>query len=107
MPPTEDAPAVFLTEHATRMTPGWITDRFADLRDEAGLSKELTPHCLRRSYVTHLAELGYADRVIQDQVGHSHAATAAIYLSVSDDFKNRMVRNALDRQLTTTAGGAR
>ena len=95
-----DAPAVFVTERATRMAPGWITDRFAELRDEAGLPGELTPHCLRHSYVTHLAELGYADRFIQDQVGHSHSATTAIYLSVSDDFKNRMVRTALDRQLT-------
>ncbi|MBV9192648.1 MAG: tyrosine-type recombinase/integrase [Solirubrobacterales bacterium] len=82
------------------MAPGWITDRFAELRDEAGLPGELTPHCLRHSYVTHLAELGYADRFIQDQVGHSHSATTAIYLSVSDDFKNRMVRSALDSQLT-------
>jgi integrase/recombinase XerC len=99
-----DAPAVFVTERATRMAPGWITDRFAELRDEAGLASELTPHCLRHSYVTHLAEHGYADRFIQDQVGHSHAATTAIYLSVSDDFKNRMVRNALDRQLTAIGG---
>jgi integrase/recombinase XerC len=102
----QNAPAVFVTERATRMAPGWITDRFAEVRDEAGLPPELTPHCLRHSYVTHLAELGYADRFIQDQVGHSHAATTAIYLSVSDDFKDRMVRSAMDRQMSEV-GGAR
>ncbi len=99
------SPAVFVTERASRIAPGSITDRFAEVRDEAGLPPELTPHCLRHSYVTHLAELGYADRFIQDQVGHSHAATTAVYLSMSDDFKNRMVRDVLDRQLTTSAGG--
>lgn len=51
----------------------------------------------------HLAELGFAQRFIQDQVGHSHAATTAIYLSVSDEFKDRMVRRALDAQLTAAA----
>ena len=100
----QNAPAVFVTERATRMAPGWITDRFAEVRDDAGLPSELTPHCLRHSYVTHLAELGYADRFIQDQVGHSHAATTAIYLSVSDDFKDRMVRSAMDRQLSAVGG---
>jgi integrase len=46
-----------------------------------------------------LAELGWASKFIQDQVGHSHAATTAIYMSVSDDFKDRMVRAAIDDQL--------
>lgn len=101
----DGSPAVFVTERASRIAAGSITDRFAELRDEAGLPSELTPHCLRHSYVTHLAELGYADRFIQDQVGHSHSATTAIYLSVSDDFKNRMVRDVLDRQLAATGGG--
>jgi integrase len=46
-----------------------------------------------------LAELGWASKFIQDQVGHSHAATTATYMSVSDDFKDRMVRAAIDDQL--------
>ena len=31
------------------------------------------------------------------QVGHSHAATTAIYTSVSTDYRNRVLRTALDR----------
>jgi hypothetical protein len=49
--------------------------------------------------VTHLAELGWAAKFIQDQVGHSHAATTAVYVSVGDDFKDRLVRAAIDEQL--------
>ena len=101
------APGDVLTERGTRIAGAYITERFAELRDEAGPPGELTPHCLRHSYVTHLAELGWATRFIQDQVGHSHAATTAIYLSVSDDFKDRMVRAALDDQLATAAGAGR
>ncbi len=99
----DEHPALFVTERGTRIAGAYVTERFAELRDEAGLPGELTPHCLRHSYVTHLAELGWASRFIQDQVGHSHAATTAIYLSVSDDFKDRMVRAALDDQLAAAA----
>jgi integrase/recombinase XerC len=100
-------PAVFLTERGTRISPSYISERFAGIRAEAGLPEELTPHCLRHSYVTHLAELGFADRFIQDQVGHSHAATTAVYLSVTDDFKDRMVRASIDAQLAGVGGGGR
>jgi site-specific recombinase XerD len=92
-------PAMFLTERGTRISPSYINERFAEIRAEAALPAELTPHCLRHSYVTHLAEEGWAQRFIQDQVGHSHAATTAVYLSVSDDFKDRMVRRAIEGQL--------
>ena len=90
---------MFLTERGTQIAVEYVNSRFAEIRDEAGLPSELTPHCLRHSYVTYLAEQGWASRFIQDQVGHSHAATTAIYLSVSDDFKDRMVRAAIDEQL--------
>ncbi len=97
-------PAMFLTERGTRIAVSYINERFAEIRAEAGLDQLLTPHCLRHGYVTHLAELGWAAKFIQDQVGHSHAATTAIYLSVGDDFKDRMVRSAIDDQLSRLGG---
>jgi site-specific recombinase XerD len=98
-------PAMFLTEHGTRMAAASINERFAEIRRDAALDELLTPHCLRHSYVTHLAELGWAARFIQDQVGHSRAATTAIYMSVGDDFKDRLVRAAIDEQLIEPGGG--
>jgi integrase/recombinase XerC len=97
-------PAMFLTERRTRIAVAYINERFAEIRREAGLEEMLTPHCLRHSYVTHLSELGWAARFIQDQVGHSHAATTAIYMSVGDDFKDRLVRAAIDEQLIQLGG---
>lgn len=97
-------PAMFLTERGTRIALAYINERFAEIRREAGLDELLTPHCLRHSYVTHLAEEGWAAKFIQDQVGHSHAATTAIYLSVGDDFKDRLVRAAIDEQLRGLGG---
>jgi integrase/recombinase XerC len=100
-------PAVFLTERGTRIAVEYVNSRFAEIRDEAGLPSELTPHCLRHSYVTYLAEQGWASKFIQEQVGHSHAATTAIYMSVSDDFKDRLVRAAIDEQLRGLGGAGR
>jgi integrase/recombinase XerC len=97
-------PAVFVTERGTRISLPYVNERFAEIRNEAGLDAILTPHCLRHSYVTHLAELGWAAKFIQDQVGHSHAATTAIYMSVGDDFKDRLLRAAIDEQLAQIGG---
>jgi site-specific recombinase XerD len=59
----------------------------------------LSPHCLRHSYVTHLIEDGYDALFVQQQVGHSHAATLAIYTSVSSDYRTKMLRASLDRSV--------
>jgi integrase/recombinase XerC len=97
-------PALFVTERGTRISIAYVNERFGEIRAEAGLDGMLTPHCLRHSYVTHLAELGWAAKFIQDQVGRSHAATTAIYMSVGDDFKDRLVRAAIDEQLLQLGG---
>jgi integrase/recombinase XerC len=99
--------AMFLTERGTRIALAYINERFAEIRAAAGLDELLTPHCLRHSYVTHLAELGWAAKFIQDQVGHNHAATTAVYMFVGDDFKDRLVRAAIDEQLTQLGGPSR
>lgn len=91
----EDAEAIWVTERRKRLTLNYLDDRFAALRDEAGLSNKLTLHCLRHSYVTHLIEFGYAERFVQEQVGHDTASSTAIYASVSSDFKNRVLAKAL------------
>jgi integrase len=95
----DDHPALFLTERGGRMSPEFITDRFADYRDAAGLPGELTPHSFRRSYVTHLLEDGWDELFVRSQVGHRWASTTAIYTFVSSDYKDSAMRRALDAQL--------
>src|SRR5699024_627145 len=73
--------AIWVTERRTRISGGYLDRRFAELRAEAGLPEELTLHSLRHSYVTHLIEHGYADRFVQEQVGHQHSSTTSIYTS--------------------------
>ena len=92
-----DLQALWPTERRTRVSLEYLDRRFATIRDEAGLDPDLSLHCLRHSYVTHLIEHGYADRFVQDQVGHLNSSTTAIYTSVSGDFKNQVLAEALRR----------
>lgn len=88
---------LWLTERRQRVSVKTIDKRFAVLRHQAGLSADLTLHCLRHSYVTHLIEFGYPERFVTEQVGHSYASTTAIYTSVSNDFKTKTLQAALER----------
>lgn len=65
-------------------------------RRRAGLSRG-TCHELRHTCFSHLVEDGIDPLFVQQQVGHSHAATTAIYTSVTTDYRNRVLRAALDR----------
>lgn len=97
--------ALWLTERGTRLKAREIPDRFAFYRDELGLEPELSPHCLRHSYVTHLIEDGVDPRFVQEQVGHAYQSTTAVYTGVSSNFKNKMLHEAIRAMLPTTPGG--
>ena len=99
---------LWLTERRCRVATKTMDRRFAAARVQAGLPADLTLHCLRHSYVTHLIEFGYPERFVTEQVGHSYASTTAIYTSVSDDFKTKTLQAALRRvygSSTTTGEG--
>ena len=72
-------PAIWMTERAARISARQVDDRFAQFRALAGLPAELSVHCLRHSYVSHLIEDGVDPLFVQQQVGHSWASTTATY----------------------------
>ncbi|WP_433496748.1 tyrosine-type recombinase/integrase [Sphaerimonospora sp. CA-214678] len=83
-----------------------IDDRFAQFRALAGLPVELSVHCLRHSYVSHLIEDGVDPLFVQQQVGHSWASTTATYTTVGADARDRMLRAALERAFDEDLEGA-
>ena len=91
----ESHPALWLTERGGRISTRSVDDRFTLYRAAAGLPAELSVHCLRHSYVSHLIEDGVDPLFVQQQVGHSWASTTATYTSIGADAKNRMLRAAL------------
>lgn len=92
-------PALWVSERAGRISPRSINDAFVAARRDAGLDESLDLHCLRHSYITHLTEFGYPARFVQEQAGHSHASTTAVYMGVSDEYRNRLLESSLKRRL--------
>jgi integrase/recombinase XerC len=90
----ENASSLWPSEAAPRMSDARFNSAFVRLREAAGLPSELSMHCLRHSYVTHLIEDGFDALFVQQQVGHEHASTTSIYTSVSSDYKTRVLRAA-------------
>lgn len=96
--------ALWPSERSARLSLEKINARFGEYRDALGLPEQLSLHCLRHSYITHLIEGGYDPLFVQQQVGHSYASTTALYTSVSSDFRNRTLRAVLDRSIQTALG---
>lgn len=96
---------LFTSERGTLVSESALLRRFRRYCNDLGLSPGLDFHSLRRSYVTHLIESGMDALFVQHQVGHEHAATTALYTSVSSDYRTRTLRTALDSTIRKALEG--
>ncbi len=76
--------ALFVSAKGTRYDSSTIERIIRQTRDEAGISKRVTPHVLRHTFATSLLRNGGDIRFIQQILGHASVATTQIYTHVDD-----------------------
>ncbi len=87
---------LFFSKHKrNHLTERYIQKVIKELKERAGIQKEVTPHVLRHTFATHLLEQGESIRKIQVLLGHSNLQTTQIYTKVSTE-ELKKVKNPLD-----------
>ena len=72
--------ALFCTLKGGRMDSAQIREKLPRLREKAGITKRVHAHGLRHTGASELVEEGASLLEIQEQLGHSNAATTDRYL---------------------------
>ena len=96
MPSAGRSAALWPSERGPRIGSGALHKRFAGYRDALGLDEGwISTRCAAPTSRT-LIEGGWDPLFVQQQAGHEHASTTAIYTCVSSDFRTRTLRRSLD-----------
>ncbi len=77
------ARAMFLSTQGRRISRRRVEQIVGDLVKRAGLSRKISPHCLRHSFATHLLDSGMSIRNIQELLGHESLSTTQKYTHTS------------------------
>ena len=95
-----DGDRLFVNEDGRELDPRYISRRFSQLRDAAGLPKAVTAHGMRRLWATTLALAGVEGWYISNQLGHESPATTQSYILIPQDFIVKTVRRHQESLLT-------
>ncbi len=77
---------VFLARWGKRISRIMVFHLIKELAEEAGITKDISPHTFRHSFATHLLEGGANLRAVQSMLGHESIATTEIYTHIDRNF---------------------
>ncbi|HSX66202.1 site-specific tyrosine recombinase XerD [Nocardioides sp.] len=85
MGPQTPSGAVFLNSRGGRLSRQSAWAVLVKAADQAGITKDVSPHTLRHSFATHLLDGGADVRVVQELLGHASVTTTQVYTLVTVD----------------------
>jgi integrase/recombinase XerD len=87
----ESEDIVFLNKRGGQLSRVMIFLIIKAISEEAGITKNISPHTFRHSFATHLIEGGASLRAVQEMLGHESIITTEIYTHLDRDYLRQVI----------------
>ena len=89
--------ALFVNTNGKRLTRQGFWKIVKYYKDQAHITKDITPHVLRHSFATHLLQNGADLKSIQMMLGHSDISSTQVYMQFQDESIKNIYKHAHPR----------
>jgi integrase/recombinase XerD len=82
---------VFLNRRGAPLTRVMVFYIVKEAAENAGITKNISPHTLRHSFATHLVEGGADLKAVQDMLGHESITTTELYTHLDTEYLKQTI----------------